>query len=121
MPKHTDGTARKFRRQSVLLDSLSSRDLANTSELLIGCTKMELKVQCDSMLISSYPSPTEIIARCPQCRAITNISIIEPDLESRKEWHTFVCEECGMARRYLIDRETPAAWRDSSRERNFRH
>jgi predicted RNA-binding Zn-ribbon protein involved in translation (DUF1610 family) len=73
------------------------------------------------MLISSYPSPTEIIARCPQCRAITNISIIEPDLESRKEWHTFACEECGLSRRYLIDRETPAAWRHSSRERNFRH
>ena len=43
MPKRTDGTARKFRRWSVL-DSLSSRDLADMPELLIGCTIMELKV-----------------------------------------------------------------------------
>jgi hypothetical protein len=61
------------------------------------------------MLISSYPSSTAIIARCPQCRAIAYISLIEPDLELFKEWHTFECKECGLSRRYLIDRETPAA------------
>jgi hypothetical protein len=71
-----------------------------------------------AMLIASYPSPTAIISRCPQCRAATNISLIEPDLEPLKERHTFVCEECGLPRTYLIDRKTPAA-RYSSREREF--
>ena len=61
------------------------------------------------MLISSYPASTAVIARCPQCRAITYISLIEPDLEPSKEWHTFECEECGLSRRYLIDRKTSAA------------
>jgi predicted RNA-binding Zn-ribbon protein involved in translation (DUF1610 family) len=61
------------------------------------------------MLISSYPSPTEIISRCPQCRAVANISLIEPDLEPLKERCTFACEDCGSSYIYLIDRTAPAA------------
>jgi predicted RNA-binding Zn-ribbon protein involved in translation (DUF1610 family) len=61
------------------------------------------------ILISSYPSPTAIISRCPQCRAVANISLIEPDLEPLKERHTFACEECGSSYIYLIDRTAPAA------------
>ena len=72
------------------------------------------------ILISLYPSPTAIISRCPQCRAVANISLIEPDLEPLKERHTFACEECGSSYIYLIDRTAPAAGH-SSQERNFRH
>ena len=63
------------------------------------------------ILISLYPSPTAIISRCPQCRAVANISLIEPDLEPLKERHTFACEECGSSYIYLIDRTAPAAGR----------
>jgi predicted RNA-binding Zn-ribbon protein involved in translation (DUF1610 family) len=63
------------------------------------------------MLISSYPSPTATISRCPQCRAVANISLIEPDLEPLKERRTFACEECGSSYIYLIDRTAPAAGR----------
>jgi predicted RNA-binding Zn-ribbon protein involved in translation (DUF1610 family) len=59
------------------------------------------------MLISSYPSPTATISRCPQCRAVANISLIEPDLEPLKERRTFACEECGSSYIYLIDRTAP--------------
>ena len=70
------------------------------------------------MLISSYPAPTATIARCRQCRAITNIRLVEPDLLTPlKERHTFVCDECGLPCTYLIDRETPAA-RHSRRVRH---
>jgi predicted RNA-binding Zn-ribbon protein involved in translation (DUF1610 family) len=61
------------------------------------------------MLISSYPSPTAIISRCPRCRAVANISLIEPDLEPQKERHTFACEECGSSYIHLIDRKALAA------------
>jgi len=61
------------------------------------------------MLITSYPSPTAIISRCPQCRAVENISLIEPDLEPLKERRTFVCKECESSYVYLIDRKAPAA------------
>jgi predicted RNA-binding Zn-ribbon protein involved in translation (DUF1610 family) len=47
---------------------------------------------------------TAIISRCPQCRAVANISLIEPDLEPLKERRTFACEECGSSYIYLIDR-----------------
>jgi hypothetical protein len=60
-------------------------------------------------LISPYPSPTAIISRCPRCRAIANISLIEPDLEPLKERHTFACNECRSSYVYLIDRIGPAA------------
>jgi hypothetical protein len=56
------------------------------------------------ILISSYPSPTAIVSRCPQCRAVSNISLIEPDLEPLKERHTFACEACGSSYIHLIDR-----------------
>jgi predicted RNA-binding Zn-ribbon protein involved in translation (DUF1610 family) len=59
-----------------------------------------------TMLIFSYPSPTAIISRCPQCRAVANISPIEPDLEPLKERRTFACEECGSSYIYLT---APAA------------
>jgi hypothetical protein len=61
------------------------------------------------MLILSYPSPTEIISRCPQCRAVTKISLVEPDLEPLKERHSFACEQCRSSCIYLIDREARAA------------
>jgi hypothetical protein len=61
------------------------------------------------MLILSYPSPTAIISRCPQCRAVTKISLVEPDLEPLKERHTFASEQCRSSCIYLIDREARAA------------
>jgi hypothetical protein len=63
------------------------------------------------MLLLSYPSPTATSSRCPQCRAVANISLIEPDLEPLKERRTFACEECGSSYIYLIDRTAPAAGR----------
>jgi predicted RNA-binding Zn-ribbon protein involved in translation (DUF1610 family) len=63
------------------------------------------------MLILSYPSPTAIISRCPRCRAVANISLIEPDLEPLKERRTFACEDCGSSTIYLIDRTAPATGR----------
>jgi hypothetical protein len=57
------------------------------------------------MLILSYPS----IIGCPQCRAVTKISLVEPDLEPLKERHTFACEQCRSSCIYLIDREARAA------------
>ena len=56
------------------------------------------------ILIPSYPSPTAIVSRCPQCSAVANISLIEPDLEPLKERHTFACEACGSSYIHLIDR-----------------
>ena len=47
------------------------------------------------ILISPYPSPTAIISRCPKCRAVANISLIEPDLEPLKERHTFGAKNVG--------------------------
>ena len=58
------------------------------------------------MLTSSLPSPTATIARCPQCGSVMNIRLIEPDLkDSRKAQHVFECQECGLPRTYLIDRD----------------
>jgi len=68
------------------------------------------------MLISSYPSSTAVMSRCPQCRAVANISLIEPDLEPLKERRTFACKECGSSYVYLIDRTAPAA-KQHQRER----
>jgi predicted RNA-binding Zn-ribbon protein involved in translation (DUF1610 family) len=67
------------------------------------------------MLISSYPSPTAIISRCPRCRAVANISLIEPDLEPQKERHTFACEGCGSSYIHLIDRIALAAGQQRDR------
>jgi hypothetical protein len=54
------------------------------------------------------PSPTATISRCPQCSAITSIKLIEPDLKDpHKARHVFECEDCGLPRSYLIDRERP--------------
>ena len=62
------------------------------------------------ILTSSPPSPTATIARCPQCGSVMNIRLIEPDLkDSRKTQHVFECEECGLPRTYLVDREKPTA------------
>jgi len=62
------------------------------------------------MPMLTSPSPTAINSFCPQCAAITSIKLIEPDLkDSRKAWHVFECQECGLPRAYLIDRERPSA------------
>jgi hypothetical protein len=62
------------------------------------------------MLTSSLPSPTATISCCPQCAAATRIKLVEPDLKDPlKARHVFECQECGLPRTYLIDRETPAA------------
>ena len=62
------------------------------------------------MLPSSRPSPTATISRCPQCAAVMRIKLVEPDLKDpRKARHIFECQECGLPRIYLIDRERSAA------------
>jgi hypothetical protein len=48
------------------------------------------------------PLTSAIISRCPQCRAVTKISLVEPDLEPLKERHTFACEQCRSSCIYLI-------------------
>jgi hypothetical protein len=63
-----------------------------------------------AFLTSPPPSPTATISCCPQCAAVTRIKLIEPDLKDpRKTWHVFQCQECGLPRTYLIDRESPVA------------
>ena len=62
------------------------------------------------MLTSSPPSPTATIACCPQCAAAMIIKLVEPDLKDPlKERHVFECQECGLPRAYLIDRERSLA------------
>ena len=62
------------------------------------------------MLTPSPPSPTAAIACCPQCGSVMKIRLIEPDLKnSHKAQHVFECDECGLPRTYLIDRERPVA------------
>jgi predicted RNA-binding Zn-ribbon protein involved in translation (DUF1610 family) len=62
------------------------------------------------MLTSSSPSPTATSAHCPQCGSVMNIRLIEPDLkDSRKAQHVFECEDCGLSRTYLVDRERRVA------------
>jgi predicted RNA-binding Zn-ribbon protein involved in translation (DUF1610 family) len=57
------------------------------------------------LLISSPPSPTATTACCPQCAAVMNIRMVEPDLKDPpKARHVFECQECGFSRAYLIDR-----------------
>jgi predicted RNA-binding Zn-ribbon protein involved in translation (DUF1610 family) len=51
----------------------------------------------------TLPSPSATVLRCPQCAAVMNIKLVEPDLKNpRKERHVFECEECGLSRTYLI-------------------
>jgi len=62
------------------------------------------------LLTSSLPSSTATIASCPQCGSVMNIRLIEPDLkDSRRALHVFECQECGLPRAYLVDRESPIA------------
>ena len=62
------------------------------------------------MLISLPPSPTATISCCPQCAADMRIKLVEPDLKDPlKARHVFECQECGLPRTYLIDRERPVA------------
>jgi hypothetical protein len=62
------------------------------------------------MLTSLPPSPTATISCCPQCAADMRIKLVEPDLQDPlKARHVFECEECGLPRAYLIDRERPVA------------
>jgi len=57
------------------------------------------------VLTSFQPSPTAIVSRCPQCAAVMDIKLVEPDLKDPlKERHIFECKECGLPRTYLIDR-----------------
>jgi hypothetical protein len=59
-------------------------------------------------LSSPPPSSTTGIFCCPQCGAVTNIKLVEPDLnDPHKAWHIFECEECGLPRTYLVDRQKP--------------
>ena len=60
------------------------------------------------LLTSSLPSSIATIASCPQCGSVMNIRLIEPDLkDSRKAQHVFECQQCGLPRAYLVDRESP--------------
>jgi hypothetical protein len=62
------------------------------------------------LLISPPPSSTATISCCPQCAASTLIKLVEPDLKNPlKERHVFECQECGLPRTYLIDRERTVA------------
>jgi hypothetical protein len=62
------------------------------------------------MLTSSSPSPTATISCCPQCTADMRIKLVEPDLKDPlKARHVFECQECGLPRAYLFDRERPVA------------
>ncbi|MGH6683341.1 MAG: hypothetical protein ACRECA_05360 [Pseudolabrys sp.] len=57
------------------------------------------------VLTSSQPSSTATVARCPQCTALMNIKVVEPDLKDPlKDRHLFECKDCGLPRTYLIDR-----------------
>jgi predicted RNA-binding Zn-ribbon protein involved in translation (DUF1610 family) len=80
----------------------------------IGGIDLDWRIQMP-MLISSYPSPTAVISRCPRCRAVANINLIEPDLEPQKERHTFACEGCGSSYIHLIDRIALAAGQQRDR------
>jgi hypothetical protein len=61
------------------------------------------------MLTSPPPKPTATISRCPQCAAVTNIKLVEPDLKDpHRARHVFECKECGLPRTYLIDRSDAA-------------
>jgi hypothetical protein len=58
----------------------------------------------------SLPLPTTTISHCPQCGAVMRIKLVEPDLKDPcKARHVFECQECGLPRTYLIDRERSAA------------
>ena len=58
------------------------------------------------MLTSPPPSPTATISCCPQCSAAMRIKLVEPDLKDPlKARHVFECQECGLPRTYLIDRD----------------
>jgi hypothetical protein len=63
-----------------------------------------------AFLTSSPPSPIATISCCPQCAADMRIKLVEPDLKDPvKARHVFECQECGLPRTYLIDRERPVA------------
>lgn len=62
------------------------------------------------MSIAPLPSPIATIAQCPQCGSEMNIKLIEPDLkEPGTARHSFLCDECGLPRNYLIRRERGVA------------
>jgi hypothetical protein len=55
--------------------------------------------------VDLIPSLTATSACCPQCAAVMNIRMVEPDLKDPpKARHVFECQECGLSRAYLIDR-----------------
>jgi hypothetical protein len=103
----------------------NGRKVQLTTRKALSCTRAELQqisIAPDqtsalmdasalrALLIPQPPSPTATISCCPQCTATMIIRLVEPDLKNPlKERHVFECQECGLPRTYLVDRETTVA------------
>jgi hypothetical protein len=81
----------------------------------LSCTCAELQrvtiaPDQNPAVLAPPPSPIATISRCPQCAGVARIKLIEPDLKyPHKALHIFQCQECGLPRNYLIDRNRGTA------------